>query len=209
MLLSTFSFFLILSLPSLTHFFPPAITASLFAIFMVGVRHLAPGRRPSHFFLLPSLACDTPVLCIERTVSRDRAKQIMMITLCILRESVGKSNDPPPRFHHRDANLQLRGPDLLVRVVQNHWAHASCLPCVFTTHSPNYSGSKQLNSMWSRSVHRPCGLRGAPNGRRAPHAKLAQAAPIHERVCARRAAGGGGEESREHVTRHHRARVAS
>lgn len=67
---------------------------------MVGVRHLAPGRRPSHFFLLPSLACDTPVLCI------------MMITLCILRESVGKSNNPPPRFHHRDANLQPRGPVL-------------------------------------------------------------------------------------------------
>lgn len=56
----------------------------------------------------------------------------------------------------------------------NLWTHTSCLLCVFTTHSPNYSGTKQLNSTWSHSVHLPCGLLDYPN-----------AAALHTPSCTR------------------------
>lgn len=66
-----------------------------------------------------------------------------------------------PCCQHRESNLQQQPPSSLRCL--NLWKHTSCLRCVFTTHSTNYSGTKQLNSMWSHSVHLPCGLRDYPN----------------------------------------------
>lgn len=84
----------------------------------------------------------------QLTLSADTAEQIMMMTVAILCKPVGKSNNNPPCFHHRrGSNLQPDGPEPSRLCCANHWAHTCCLPCVFTTHSPNYSGSKQLNNM--------------------------------------------------------------
>lgn len=66
-----------------------------------------------------------------------------------------------PCCQHQESNLQQQPPSSLSCL--NLWKHTSCLLCVFTTHSTNYSGTKQLNSMWSHSVHLPCGLRDYPN----------------------------------------------
>lgn len=72
----------------------------------------------------------------------------------------GQSNKPPC-CQHQYSNLQQQPPSS--PCCWNHWTHTSCLLCVFTTHSPNYSGTKQLNSMRSHSVHLPCGLRDYAN----------------------------------------------
>lgn len=139
----------------------------------------------------------TPVLCIDHTVSPHCAKQIMMTTIVILCKSAGKSNNPPC-FPHRDSNLQPSRP-----CCANHSAHTSCLPCVFTTHSPNYSGSKQLNSMWNPQCApsvwiTQCSKWSAHSTRQAytdlTHSQ--EAAPAEPQEA---------ERSRgEHVTRHHR-----
>lgn len=61
------------------------------------------------------------------------------------------------------------GPDLLVRVVQTAGRIPPACP-VFLLHTALITvGVSSLTACGARSVHRPRGLRGAPNGRRAPH----------------------------------------
>lgn len=154
------------------------------------------------------MMCKTLVLRIDHTVSRRCAKQIMMITKANLCKSVGKSNYPPC-FHHRDSNLQPDGPYLLVRVVQTTGRIPPACP-VFLLHTALITvGVSSLTAWGAHSVHHPCGLRGAPNGRRSPHAKLTQTSPIHKRLHPPHPPLQEAGRSRgEYVTRHHR-RVAA
>lgn len=140
-------------------------------------------RHEAQSLFSPSLMmCKTPVFCINHTVSRHCAKQIMIIIIAILCKSVGKKVITHLAFIIGPLTCNLMASTFWHRVVQTTGHIPPACP-VFLLHTALITvGVSSLTACGAHSVHHPCGLRGAPNGRRAPHAKLRQTSPIHKRL---------------------------